>query len=46
MGYIATLPDGRQIYIFAFDVYEDDEDPPEEPEPEPPAAKSPPPPCI
>lgn len=41
MGYIATLPDGRQIYIFAFDVYEDDDDCQE-----PPAPTSPQPPDI
>ena len=41
MGFIATLPDGRQIYIFAFDVYEDDDDCQE-----PPAPTSPPPPDI
>lgn len=41
MGYIATLPDGRQIYIFAYDVYEDDDDCQE-----PPAPTSPPPPDI
>lgn len=38
MGFIATLPDGRQIYIFAFDVYEDDDDDRQEP----PAPTSPP----
>lgn len=41
MGYIATLPDGRQIYIFSYDVYEDDDDCQE-----PPAPTSPPPPYI
>ena len=41
MGYIATLPDGRQIYLFAFDVYEDADD-----RQEPPAPTSPPPPYI
>ena len=42
MGFIATLPDGRQIYIFAYDVYEDDDDDFQEPA----APTSPPPPDI
>ena len=41
MGFIATLPDGRQIYIFSYDVYDDDDDCQE-----PPAPTSPPPPDI
>lgn len=42
MGFIATLPDGRQIYIFSYDVYEDDDDDCQEPA----APTSPPPPDI